>query len=189
MSLFNFLRSNKQTVSKELSTVQPSADVSAKTIAQDLFIDNEEPSSTTVAAKPKNILEQYIDQDFELIGYQDGYLYPEAEFLETKLRIIKADFRKVVDVCIDNMRTEVGELRLHKIKVSGMSSRIEAQLDEKIKILESLIHELDIQKVISIEDNGIISSAVHGYRLGFLKGVNRYQEEKLFAKSTGLFNN
>lgn len=187
MSLLNFIRGNKQTVSKELSGGQPNGDVSAKTIAQDLFVDNEGPESQTEAAKPKNILEQFLDQDFELIGYQDGYLYPEAEFLDTKLRIIKADFLKVVDVCVDNMRTEVGELKLHKIKVSGMSSRIEAQIDEKVKILESLIHELDVQKVISIEDNGIVSSAVHGYRLGFLKGVNRYQEEKLFAKSTGLF--
>jgi adenine/guanine phosphoribosyltransferase-like PRPP-binding protein len=63
-----------------------------------------------------------------------------------------------------------------------------SQLAEKTKLVEANIHELDIQKILSIENEGIVSSAVHAYRLGFIKGVEKFQQEKLFAGSTGLFN-
>lgn len=189
MSMFNFFRRNKSANIQETTVDHPvMTNAGSKQVDPALFVDEKEPEPTQGASKPVNHIEVFLNQNFEWQGYNDGYSYPETEYLEIKLKQMKADFRLAVDKCLDIKRSEVGELRMHIIKTAGISDRLESQLSEKAKQLEVNIHELDMQKILSIEDEGIVSSAVHAYRLGFIKGVEKFQQEKLFAGSTGLFN-
>ena len=189
MPFFNFFRRNKQVTNQETSTEQVvNHEETTKKVDPALFVDEQQPEITTGSQKQVNHIEVFLEQNFEWQGYNDGYAYPETDYLETKLRLIKSDFRIAVDKTMDTKRSELGELKMHVIKTNGISIRLEAQLTEKIKSLEVIIHELDTQKILSIESEGIVSSAVHAYRLGFIKGVEKFQQEKLFAGSTGLFN-
>ena len=187
MSLLNFFRRNSQVVNKQIPVEQFSTDTD-KIVDQSLFVDEQEPEVKVPVKKQVNHIEIFMDQNFGWQGYNDGYGHPDTEFLENKLKLIKADFRLAVDKFLDVKRTEHGEFMMHVIKTSGISPRLEAQLKEKIKMLEVNIHELDLQKILSIENEGIVASAVHAYRLGFIKGVEKFQQEKLFADCTGLFN-
>ena len=189
MSIFNFFRRSKSTNIQEIP-VDKSAitNYAGKPVDHTLFVEEKEPELSQVASKQVNHIEVFLNQNFEWQGSNDGYSYPETEYFETKLKQLKSDFRLAVDKCMDIKRSEVGELRMHIIKTAGLSDRLESQLAEKAKQFETNIHELDIQKVLSIENEGIVSSAVHAYRLGFIKGVEKFQKEKLFAGSTGLYN-
>ena len=189
MSLFNFFRRNKTVATQEIPAEQPaSVAETVKIVDRNLFIDEQEPESKNPVKKQINPVEVFLDQNFAWQGYNDGYAQPEAEYLESKLKFIRSEFRLAIDKSIDIRRSEVGELRLHLIQTSGISNRLEAQLAEKIKQLETNIHELDTQKILSVEDEGIVGPAVQAYRSGFIKGLRQYQQEKLFAGTTGLFN-
>ncbi|MBK6827103.1 MAG: hypothetical protein IPG86_09590 [Chitinophagaceae bacterium] len=186
MSLFNFFRRSKTTVSN------PSADTSVlePVIAVDrsLFVDDEAPDPKNSVNKEANHIEEFMGKNYEWQGYNDGYSHPDAEYLQHSLAKLRSEFRLSVDKCMDEKRSELGSLKLHLIDTEGISPRLEAKLKEKIRQIEVVIHELDTQKILSIEAEGIIAPAIHGYRLGFIKGLESYQQEKLFAGSTGLFN-
>ena len=189
MSFLNIFRRNNQVVNHEIVTIQPVDSMGAeKIVDRNLFVDDEAPELKTPVKKPINHIESFMEQNFEWQGYNDGYSYPETDYLENKLKLIKADFRFAIDKSLDAKRAELCEFKLNVIKSAGISERLEVQLNEKIKFLEINIHELDVQKILSIENEGVVASAVHGYRLGFIKGVEKFQQEKLFAGSTGLYN-
>lgn len=153
-----------------------------------VFVDNEAPGSETNQINGKNPVELYLEQPFEWEGYTDGYSQPNMDLHDQKIRKIRSEFRKALDKTMDARRSDVIQLRVHIIETSGLSARMEAMLNEKVKQLESIIHELDTHKILSVEDEGMVSSAIHAYKLGFIKGVEQYQKEKLLAGSTGLYN-
>lgn len=189
MSFMNFFRKSKQTLEPVATASKTQQEESpVKYIDRNLFVDEEGAIQDRRSLMSVNPLESFLHQDFELIGFQEGYSYPEAEFMNGKLKVLRSDFRLSVDRLMDTKRLETGELRLQLIKITGISAIIEEQLKERIKQVEIQIHELDTQKILSIEGEGIVSGALHHYRIGFIKGVERYQQEKFFASSTGLFN-
>ncbi len=189
MSFFNFFGKSKQNLNQDsLNSQSMGIAEPVKMVDKSLFVEDQEPESKTIVKLQVNQLEVFMDQNFEWQGYNDGYGHPDTDFLETKLKMLRSDFRYAVDKYLDSKRSELGELRLHIIKTDGISTRLAAQLNERAKQFEINIHELDTQKVLSVADEGMVSSAIHAYRFGFIKGVEKFQQEKLFAGSTGLFN-
>lgn len=188
MAFLDIFRRNKSVVNNS-TTAAEASEQHQPIINRDLFVEDNEPELKDQPKKVSNPIEAFLDQNFEWQGYNDGYAHPEAEYLHNKLSLLHAEFRLAIDKGLDFRRMEVGDLNLHLIKTSGISKRMEAQLQEKIKQHETIIHELDVQKIISLESDGMIAPAIHAYRLGFIKGLEKYQQEKLFAGSTGLFNN
>jgi hypothetical protein len=189
MSIFNFFRANKTPkTTSEPANLETEVINSSKEINQNLFVDNEEPEKSSEDVPQLSPIEEFLNQNFEWIGYNDGYFYPDNEYYENKLKLIRSNFRLAIDKSLDIKRGEIGHLRLHIIKTKGISSRLESQLIEKEKSLLACIHELDTQKVLSVENEGIVASSIHSYRAGFIRGVERFQQEKLLCGNTGLFN-
>ena len=167
MSLFKFFRRGNSSVNNQVADTAVAEPVT--TVDRSLFVEDTAPELKNPVKKAVNPIEVFRDQNFEWQGYNDGYSHPETEYLDNKLTLIRAEFRLAVDKCLDMRRTETGELRLHMIQVSGISSRMEAQLAEKNKQLEALIHELDMQKILSVENEGMVAPAVQSYRIGFVR--------------------
>jgi hypothetical protein len=189
MNLLNFLRTKKQSPAASLSDSNTLSNNSIlPNVDRALFLDENEPETFITSDTKSTALDQFLEQNYESMGYKDGYAYPENEYLENKIKLMKAEFKFAVDKHLDSLRSEVAELKIHIIKTHGISDRLEAQLNEKVKHHEMNIHELDMQKILSTDDEGFISSTVYAYRLGFIKGVEKYQQEKLFIGNTGLFN-
>ncbi len=186
MSFLNFFRRSKNTEPvTSVNTVETEPTVQ---VDRSLFVEDTAPEAENPLLKKQNPVEMFLDQDFEWLGYNDGYTHPEADYMEQKFMQLRSDFRLAVDKLMDSKRVQLGELRLHLIDAEGISPRLEAKLKERISQIEVSIHELDTQKILSIENEGTIAVAVNAYRLGFIKGLERYQNEKYFASSTGLFN-
>lgn len=189
MSILNFFRSKKQSEKAMDTEILEREDQGLNSIVNDdLFIDNQPPAEEKDNNKTINPLEEFLAQNYEWNGYNDGYEIPDSEYLENKLKLIKSDFRIAIDKCIDMKRNEVGEMKLHLIQILGISERLETQLNERIRQIEEIVHVLDTQKILSIEDEGFVASAIQSYRIGFVKGLEKFQHEKLFIGNTGLFN-
>jgi hypothetical protein len=153
-----------------------------------LFMDTEEPGvQASPAREEEGGFEKFLRVDYEWYGYSEGYATPSADYLEVKLRTIRNRFRTEVDKCLDERRVDISALRLHRIRMKGISEIIQKEIEEKLGQLESEVQELERQKVLSVDDEGLVSGPVTLYRLGFMRGVDRYNLEKLLAPSTGLF--
>lgn len=189
MSLINFFRSNRlPQATSAVESMNDSILKDPRTMDASLFVDEQQPDLVSSPAKQDNHIQKFLEQNFDWIGYNDGYSHPQTDYMNDKLRLLRAQFRLAVDKTMEVQRIAMGDLKMHAIKTAGISERLELQVNEKIKQLEIVIHELDMQKILSVENEGMIASAVYEYKLGFVRGLGKLQEEKFFAESTGLFN-
>jgi len=158
-------------------------------VLEDLFVNKTAPdvvSSSTSDTEAS--LKTYLEQDFFHKGYDDGNSGRSFELLENKILSMKADFRYNLDLKIDSARQEILKLENHRTNMEGMSERLVKQIDNQIAAIRFNITELEAEIALSALDEGHVMIAVHQYRDGFIRGAEAYQEEKLFAGSTGLFN-
>ncbi len=190
MSLFKIFRRNMPSEQQpSIHSISGNNSVQAPAVDASLFVDEQQPDLFSSPNKQQeNYMQIFLNQKFDWIGYNDGYSHPDTEFMENRLKLFRADFRLSIDKTMELRRAALGDLKIHAIRTVGIATNLSAQLNEKIKQLEGIIHELDMQKILSVENEGTIATAVHAYKLGFLRGVEKLQEENFFGQSTGLFN-
>lgn len=156
-------------------------------VSEILFVDPNPPVQSQKQESPHG-LQAFIEQDFFRKGYDDGYNWHSAEMLDNKVKSLKSDFRYNISLKIEQVRREKLELQKQKINIGGMSERLDKQLDVAIASFQEIIDNLDNEKVLSSEDEGLAMTIIHQYRDGFVRGTETYQQEKLLASSTGMFN-
>lgn len=171
---------------------QPAETVPSNEFADDLlkglFVENTPPPVEQPEQKQLSPLQEFMQADFSSNGYNDGYAMHTTEFLQQKLSIIRASFRQIIDRAIDVRKQEIFQLRNQEIETRGLSERLSEQLDLRISEIEFNIGKLKAEKAYSAEDEGLVMKAIHQYREGYLRGCREYQEAKLFAQTTGMFN-
>jgi hypothetical protein len=158
-------------------------------VLEDLFVNKTAPVEVgPPASTDEGGLKAYLEQDFFHKGYEDGYNGHSFELLENKILSMKADFRYNLGLKIDLARQDILKLENHRANMEGMSDRLVKQLDNQIAAIRFNITELEAEIALSALNEGHVMIAVHQYRYGFLRGTEAYQEEKIIAGSTGLFN-
>lgn len=158
-------------------------------VLEDLFVNNKAPESDSCAtSSSEGSLKAYLEQDFCSKGYEDGYNGHSFELLDNKILSIKADFRYNLGLKIDSARQDILKLQNHRTNIEGLSERLVQQIDNQISSINFNITELEAEIALATLDEGHVMIAVYQYRDGYLRGAEAYQEEKLIAGSTGLFN-
>ncbi len=162
-------------------------------IMEDLFIDNTQPAvqekvHTEVIKKANNGVMSFLDQDFYSKGFDDGYKNHSNEIMNNVIHGIKADFRIKIDILMDQKRNRKLEILNMQTETGKISENLNSQVVNIMKDLEQSLSILNKEKGNSAIDEGWVMKAIHKYRDGFVKGTGRYQEEKLLAISTGMFN-
>lgn len=158
-------------------------------VNQDIFLNNADPSQETGQSIENSTgLKAWLEQDFFRKGYEDGYYGHSSEMLENKIKSIKSDFRYNLNLKIDAARQECVKLENYKIDLERMSDRLVKKIDNQANAVRANITELESEIALATIDEGLVMIAIHQYRDGFLHGTEAYQEEKLIAGSTGLFN-
>lgn len=149
-----------------------------------------EPEEAPAQEAPKKItdLGAFLKHDYLTEGFNTGYVYQSADQLEIALRHLKAKFRLLLDEGIDARYKEIAELKQELIQSSGISERLQKLLELRIESLMENIERFQIEKELSVADEGMIARVIHNYREGFIKGIEQYRKEKLIAGSTGFFN-
>lgn len=178
--------------SSDEEVISPTAETTStkqqSDVLKDLFLDETPPEpKTETATRSENILKQFLDRSFSSKGFNDGYEIHQVEILENNKRKIRSEFRYVLDLLIDDRKREIFSLRNQLVSTDGIAKRIHDQLQLRIEELQMLISQLQRQKELSVEDEGLVMVPIHNYHDGFVKGVQSYLEEKFFASSTGLF--
>lgn len=185
MRILDLFRSRRDNESPDTND-----DLAQTVVDPDVFVDRQDPNLDREQPQPvaRGPLDRFLRVDYEWYGYSEGYANPATDFLESKLRSIRTDFRLEVDRCLDDRRREIHELDVFLLRTSGITTRLEEELRLKLRHLQEVVKELEQQKTLSVDDEGMLASAVSRYRLGFQRGMERYLQEKWFAGCTGLFN-
>lgn len=154
---------------------------------QDLFVENQKPMENGTVTKPVSRLNEFLSVEYSSIGFTDGYQHHNAELLDNKISILKAEFCQIVDETIDNHRQDIFQLHNQLIETRGLSDRLTEQVELRIKEVKGLISKLEEEKQFSMVEVGLVMKVVYQYKEGFLRGCKDWHEVKLLAQSTGLF--
>lgn len=159
------------------------------TVPEELFADHRAPEPEPVAQNHggENI-SLFLNQNFYGTGYHDGYNYHTPEMMANRIKCIKADFRMQVDLAIDRKRKSLLDLRLHNIDYHSHDEKMIRRIEAVESDFLAMISRLENEKALSAEEEGWVMKPVHDYRDGFLRGADAYNDEKLIALTTGLFN-
>lgn len=176
MTAFSFLFRKK--AQAEPANVLPSEVIPADTIiSEDLFVDNQAPGTQSRDVQPHDVpsrVSMFLDQDYEMLGFTDGYNLHSGEVLQQKVKTMKAAFRMALEQDIDHARNRILQLRESVIEVELVSAEQKAKLEMYIDHLNDNIGRLQQQMELSALDEGWIMGAVHPYRKGFSTGVEEY---------------
>lgn len=158
-------------------------------VPQELFIDEKEPGiKEETTTKNKSSLTLFLEADHYEKGYSDGYLYHATEMMTHGIKSIKARFRMEADQSIQVKKALLLHTENELIDAEGVSDRIERKYQGIIKNLNEQIDRLEQEKTLSAEDEGLVMIAIHPYKEGFIRGLEKYHFENNIGLSTGLFN-
>lgn len=167
-------------------------EISDERVPEELFVEKEAPTPEQVKIEPKekelSLLDQFINEDYSLIAYRDGFNFHSNEMLCQKTNQIKAEFHVVLDKMICSINTEIYDLKIHlDSKIRGASAALEKKMEHTIDLK---VHDRDLlnnEKSNCDSDKGIVMKQISSYKESYLKGMSDYYEQKEFAVSTGLF--
>ncbi|MDZ7740208.1 MAG: hypothetical protein U5Q03_00145 [Bacteroidota bacterium] len=158
-------------------------------VSRDIFIDEEKPEiQNKPVAKSGNNVKEFLDKDYLVMGYQDGYTYHSNEMLLQKIKNLKAQFRFEIDHLISEKETALLKFENDMMDASGLSENKDNKFSNTLIKLKDQIKRLEAEKTLSVEDEGWVMKIIHQYHDGYIKGLDKYQEEKIIGISTGFFN-
>src|SRR5690606_22687056 len=103
--------------------------------------------------------------------------------LEIGKKKIKAEFILILDQAIEDKIERQLKLTNLAIEVASVSPTSRLQLEKTIDELESSIDVLQMQKDLSIENEGWVMNPIHSYHQGFQFGLNDWIKREDFFKS------
>lgn len=166
---------------------EPLSDVAVSGINEKLFVDRTPPEAPRETVKTSE-LAQFMTDEHSMKGYRDGYNYRTADVLENNIKLLRAQFRLIIDGRLETVRKLLSELKEHRIESKGISSRLEEGVELQINETQEVMLRLEREKELSAEDEGMIARVIHSYREGYTRGLELYRREKFIAGSTGFFN-
>jgi len=186
----NFFKSlfgnNGSNENSDQATANPVMDIPNEKF-RETFID-ENPPASNIEVPRENILKLFMDQNFYSKGYNDGYSFHSTQSLESGIATISSEYRHILEIMIDDKKSEVYELSQSKLQLEGMPGNISEQFDLRIDTIKDSISKCKEEYSLSKDKKGNIEYILNKYTEGFLKGQQQYFNEEVFVKSTGLFN-
>jgi hypothetical protein len=149
----------------------------------ELFLDDEQPLPNQEIEDTPSRIKEFLDRNFHSQGVRDGYDYHSKEALDNANKKIKAEFLLIVDQVIQQKNVHKLSIRNLIIDVNQISETTTKKLENTTFELEASITLLQKQKDLSIENEGWVMVAIHGYRQGFIEGMETFVESDMLIKS------
>jgi hypothetical protein len=163
-------------------------DKNTPAIPEGLFIEKDAPGASTDTRKEQGTkLAQFLETDFRTIGYRDGYRYTSADVMDNSMRMLRSEFREIIDQMIEQQRALIDQLQNQAVEIRHISLKAEEKFTLRIGMINQTIKKLEHEKESSAMDEGLITKALNQYRDGFFRGVNDNTNELLVMSYNGLF--
>jgi hypothetical protein len=158
-------------------------------IPENLFVEKEEPNGGTLpqAKETESELSNFLKFNFHTRGYDDGYRYHSTEIRDNSKRMIRSQFREIIEKMIDRRRASLSQLQQHHVDMLSISSKEGEMVSVRIREFIDEIAKLENEKELSAMDEGMVTKALHMYHGGFIRGVADYNTETLLLGNSGIF--
>lgn len=173
MNLLNKFFGTKKT------TAPTSNDISADLFVDTVAPDTSKSDSTNTESKSRSafrptVIKDFLSIDFWQKGYEHAIQFPVLERKNTALSRIRADYRQALQQAQQLLKSEKENHIQESLRMEGVSSVLDAQLQRRLKELEGLEDTLDKQLVLSVDDEGWIAPVIAAYNDGFQVGALEY---------------
>ncbi|GAB3910042.1 hypothetical protein GCM10028803_49010 [Larkinella knui] len=141
------------------------------------------------AAKTLSELEIFLKRDYFTVGLTDGYDHHATSVLDNRKKVMRAEFRRTLHLEIKKRESQISFIENLITESKNLDDRRQHILENDVSLLATEISELELEKEHSALDEGWIMGPIHNYHDGFIRGLQKYQDQKRLAYSTGLFHN
>lgn len=150
--------------------------------SMDLFADFNSPNNDiSDDKKPEKPVKEFLDRDFENQGRRAGYEYHVHDMLPIFLSDIRSSFRASLERMIQIVELDLLGIQTQKNELGDAIPSMCENLKLRIKLLESNIEEMRMQKILSVDDEGWISPTIQAFTIGYRLGMHDYFQEKSFS--------
>ncbi len=167
---------------------QPDINMNDGIVPEHLFVEKNVPTNEPAPeTQQSSKLAEFLDRDFRTIGYRDGYRYSNADVMDNAMRLIRCEFREIIDHMIEDCRETLNKLQNQVVELRHISAKTEEKVTTRMVLIQETITRLVMEKENSTMDEGLVMKAIHLYRDGFIRGVNDNNDELLLMSYNGLF--
>jgi len=166
-----------------------------KDVDQNLFLDNNPPMTTLEEQEQieqinidRNKLLQFEDRNyFFILGQQLGFQEGNYVVHDKRIKAIKADFTRTVDVEMEKLSNKKFEVKSLILENKGISTLLEEQYHLKLEQLEAKLQELEEAKALSVDDEGLVMISLHAFQEGFVSGIQLKNKETKILTPTKIY--
>lgn len=125
-------------------------------------------------------LTSFLDYDYQSEGRRDGWNLHSSEFLKKKKNSLIAEFQRLVEKRIDELKDERLNCKNIVIDMRSISEQLVEKFKLRIDLCNEYITDLHSEKELSNAGQGLIRSVLWDYECGWDKGLSDYLEDKFF---------
>lgn len=148
--------------------------------AEALFTDMNAPQAESVKQDIKP-LRDFLSIDFKHEGRMAGYEHHNLDYLSMHIQDLRARFRSACDRHLQVLENDLIEVRTLFIQIGDALPSEQQILQLRIDKINSNMEEIRLQKILSVDNEGLISEAVQAYYRGFHQGLSDYAAEVKFG--------
>ncbi|MBR2476304.1 MAG: hypothetical protein IKB57_07235 [Bacteroidaceae bacterium] len=122
---------------------------------------------------PIDVIFNFIEKDFEEIGYKDALVNSDIKYKETKETIIRNELKMLFKRVLLKYQSDIRDIdvRIKMAEESYAFSSVSMLLARKKTFEEHISEIVNMEQML--EENGPkITTMIESYRRGFLKGIN-----------------
>jgi hypothetical protein len=152
-------------------------------IPENLFVDNNHPTSDTTTPVRKSGVKKFLEINHQEAAFLDGYNYHSGEVMSQHINAMASKFRQLIEIEIQHEESEITVLQVHYATIGLQFADLNSQLKIKIEEKKKFVSQYREQMIQSIELEGWVSNPIMEYKKGFQKGLTTFLNEKGFLDS------
>lgn len=173
--------SNQERANETPNAVSEEREVMRPAVNEDDFIDNTDPNNvdrTPIVTinfgtqMPIDSIFAYIEKDWEEIGRQDAIKNPDADYLNSKVTIIRETLKHRFDMVRLRYNKDIRnyEAQMDNLKTLGVTTGM-VQLEAHIVTCKEHLSKIDELEMKLKNNDPSMCTMVDSYRRGFIMGV------------------
>jgi hypothetical protein len=183
--MFQFLKSFMSKFSSPIQTdavaVAEPLDTLTPLPSEALFTEQQPPVDDVDSQEEHKPLRDFLSENFAFQGRRAGYEHHNLEYMHMHIQDLRARFRSACDRHIQVLENDLIAVKTLHIQLGDALPSELAILQLRIDKINSNMEEIRLQKVLSVENEGLISEAVQAYTIGFHQGLKDYVSEVKFG--------
>ena len=114
---------------------------------------------------------EFLNNDIRSLWYRDGYRYPNAHVIDNAMRLIRSEFREVIDDTVEECRETVGNLPNQTVELNHIALKAEEKVNKRIAVIQETIARLMAKMETSATEKPKNNSIQKSAMLFIQKGV------------------